>query len=370
MKKFNYYMPTKVFWGRECVKQNGDALRSIGKRALVVTGKRSARASGALDDIAAALGSAAIPFALFDAVEPNPSIATARAAGEAARSFGAEMIVAAGGGSPLDAGKAAAVLACNDCADDDLFRGGFSTPPLPVVAVPTTAGTGSEVTPYSILTDPAKKTKRNLKSERLFPVMAFLNSRYTDSVPPEVTAHTAIDALTHAVEGYCSSRSMPVADALALRSIELVGTELAKLPRGAPGAEGRDNLLFASLLAGCVIAQTGTTVLHAMGYHLTFFHGVEHGRANGLLLAPYLRHVMAGRPDRITAVLASLGWGDLSALETMLRALLKGAIALSPGEVEEYSRVASETAGAASTIPRPGVDDIKSIYAGILRAGS
>ena len=154
MNEFNYYMPTRIFWGSECLKKQGNALPSIGKRALVVTGKRSARSSGAMDDITGVLGTVGIPFVVFDDSEPNPSIATARRAAEAARSFGADMIVAAGGGSPLDAGKAAAVMAGNDCADDDLFAGRYAGPVLPIVAIPTTAGTGSEVTPYSILTDP------------------------------------------------------------------------------------------------------------------------------------------------------------------------------------------------------------------------
>ena len=129
-----------------------------------------------------------------------------------------------------------------------------------------------------------------------------------------------------------------MADALALRSIALLGGELTKLSRGGPDREGRENLLFASLLAGCVIAQTGTTVLHAMGYHLTFFHGVEHGRANGLLLVPYLRHVMAGQPERVRDVVASLGCGDLPGRGGMLGALLKGDVGLTDGEAEEYSR--------------------------------
>lgn len=368
MQEFNYYMPTKVFWGPECLKKQGNAIRSIGKRALVVTGKRSARASGVLDDITGTLGGAGVHFAVFDDIEPNPSIATARRAGKAARSFGADMIVAAGGGSPLDAGKAAAVMAANDREDDDLFAGRYAGPVLPVVAVPTTAGTGSEVTPYSILTDPAMKTKRNLKSDRLFPVLAFLDSRYTDSLPPEVTAHTAVDALTHAVEGFLSTRSTPVADTLALRSMELLGVELPKLRSGAPDRDGRENLLFASLLAGYVIAQTGTTVLHAMGYHLTFFHGVEHGRANGLLLAPYLRHVRNGQPERVRSVLASLGCEDVAELESMLGVLLKRDVILTEREAGEYSLIASQAAGAASTDPRPDADDVRSMYNAILRA--
>ena len=368
MNDFNYYMPSKVIWGTNCLKNQGGVIRSIGKRALVITGKKSARSCGVLDDITECLGGNAILFDVFNDIEPNPSIATARRAAEAARTFRADMIVAAGGGSPLDAGKAAAVLAGNDLADDDLFAGKFSGAVLPLVAIPTTAGTGSEVTPYSILTDPLKKTKRNLKTEKIFPVLAFLDSRYTDSLPLKVTAHTAIDALTHAVEGYLSSRAMPVADTFALRAVSMIGAGLSALSAKTPDRHDRDRFLFASMLAGCVIAQTGTTVLHAMGYHLTFFHNVEHGRANGLLLVPYLHHVMKAQPERVHDILRMTGCADLAGLEKIINPLLGGGLNLTNEEIAEFSRVASETPGAASTIPRPSIDDIRSMFENVMRA--
>ncbi len=362
MNDFTYYMPTRVFWGEGCLARRGDAISRFGTRALVVTGKTSARVSGAMDDIAGALGRNGISFAVFDEVEANPSIETARRAGAAARSFDADFILAAGGGSPLDAGKAAAVLAGNECADDDLFSGNFSNPVLPVIAIPTTAGTGSEATPYSILTDTVKKTKRNLKSDRLFPVLTFLDPRYTDSLSAEITASTAIDALTHALEGYLSTRATPASDMFALRSMAILGPALAKLSGSAPGREDRQKFLYASFLAGCVIAQTGTTVLHAMGYHLTIFHCVEHGRANGLLLVPYLRHVMSGQPERVREVLGSLGCEGLAGLGRMLGPLMKGDVNLADAEIDEYARIAVQSPSAACTLPRPTTEDICEMY--------
>jgi len=362
MNDFTYYMPTRVFWGEGCLARRGDAISRFGTRALVVTGKTSARVSGAMDDIAGALGRNGIPFAVFDEVEANPSIETARRAGAAARSFDADFILAAGGGSPLDAGKAAAVLAGNECADDDLFSGNFSNPVLPVIAIPTTAGTGSEATPYSILTDTVKKTKRNLKSDRLFPVLTFLDPRYTDSLSAEITASTAIDALTHALEGYLSTRATPASDMFALRSMAILGPALAKLSGSAPGREDRQKFLYASFLAGCVIAQTGTTVLHAMGYHLTIFHGVEHGRANGLLLVPYLRHVMAAQLGRVREVLDTLGCDDLAGLGRMLGPLMKRDVNLADGQIDEYARIAVQSPSAVCTLPPPTTGDIRAMY--------
>jgi len=264
METFTYFMPTKVFFGRDCVSRQGQVIATAGKRALVVTGKNSARKCGALDDITFCLKENGIGFDLFDEVEANPSIATARLAGKRARDFNADMIIAVGGGSPLDAGKAAALLALNDFTDDALFSADDTMPVLPVIAVPTTAGTGSEVTPYSILTDMNLQTKRNLRSEKLFPVLAYLDPRYTELLPRDITCYTAIDALTHAIEGYLSSRHTPLTDVLALESIRLLGENLPGLSRSLPDSTGREKLLMASLFAGIVIARTGTTILHAM----------------------------------------------------------------------------------------------------------
>ncbi len=366
METFTYFMPTKVFFGRDCVSRQGQAMVSAGKRALVVTGKNSARKCGALDDITLCLKENGIGFDLFDEVEANPSIATARLAGKRARDFNADMIIAVGGGSPLDAGKAAALLALNDFTDDALFSADDTIPVLPVVAVPTTAGTGSEVTPYSILTDMNLQTKRNLRSEKLFPVLAYLDPRYTELLPRDITSYTAIDALTHAIEGYLSSRHTPLTDVLALESIRLLGENLPGLSGSLPDSAGREKLLMASLFAGIVIARTGTTILHAMGYHLTFFHKVEHGRANGFILPAYLEYVMNARPDRAGAILDAMGCRDINCLSKILGPLVGVAPCLSDVERRDYSLKACEAPSAASTVPRPGPADIRTMYEHLL----
>ena len=366
MDTFAYFMPTKVFFGRDCVSRQGQVIATAGKRALVVTGKNSARKCGALDDITLCLKGKGICFELFDDVEANPSVATARLAGKRARDFNADMIIAVGGGSPLDAGKAAALLALNDFTDDALFSADDSIPVLPVIAVPTTAGTGSEVTPYSILTDTNLQTKRNLRSEKLFPVLAYLDPRYTESLPRDTTSYTAIDALTHAVEGYLSSRRTPLTDVLALESIRLLGEKLPGLSRSLPDSSGREKLLMASLLAGIVIARTGTTVLHAMGYHLTFFHKVEHGRANGFLLPAYLEYVAGAQAERVQAVLDVMGCDDVNRLSEILGPLLGEAPRLSEVEREGYSLKACDAPSAASTVPRPGPADVMTMYENLL----
>lgn len=144
-------------------------MTSWGEKAVIVTGKHSAKACGALKDMCEALDSQSVSWLHYDRILPNPSIENVREAAEMARNEGADMVIGIGGGSPMDAAKAVAVLAVNDLDDDSLFKGPYPVPPLPVIAVPTTAGTGSEVTPYSILTDVKDQTKKNLLHPDLFP---------------------------------------------------------------------------------------------------------------------------------------------------------------------------------------------------------
>ena len=215
-----FFNPVKVISGRGCV--GSFDWRSLGKKCMVVCGERSARLSGALDDLKTALSAAGIAVAVFDKVEQNPSVETCFAAGAAAREFKADFIVGIGGGSPLDAAKAAAYFAANAHLNvDTLYDGECKSSPLPVVAIPTTAGTGSEVTQYAVLTYHKIQNKKTLKTPSIFPVAALLDAEYTVTLPQSVTNATAVDALCHAIEGYLSKSATPVSDALAEKAIFL-----------------------------------------------------------------------------------------------------------------------------------------------------
>jgi len=198
-----FYCPTQVCLGSYALKNNADALGKLGRRCLVVTGKTSAAVSGVLDDLAAILHSLGITYEIFDEVEPNPSIHACLQGGRRARVFGAEFIIGAGGGSPLDAAKAVAAYAVNDIEPIAIFDSP-PIPPLPVAAIPTTAGTGSEVNGYAVLTIPEQGAKRTYSSPRAFPVVAFLDPRYTASLPYDQTVSTALDAFCHCAESYFS----------------------------------------------------------------------------------------------------------------------------------------------------------------------
>jgi alcohol dehydrogenase class IV len=363
-----YYMPTKVIAGRGCVKSSAALLSKYGKRALVMTGKGSAKRNGSLRDVEEALASRGIGCALFDGVESNPGIANCREAARAARDARADFIIGIGGGSPLDAAKAAAILALNELADAELFGGEYPKGALPVVALPTTAGTGSEVTQYAILTNDAIESKSSISWEGIFPALAFLDAEYTATLDARVAANTAMDALSHAVEGYLSLRSDPWSRAIAYEALRLFGRSLPELAKGERGEGLRSELLLASDMAGAVIAQTGTTIVHAMGYSLTYFKGIDHGRANGLLLGPYLEFIGAEKPDAVREVLSALGWPDLAAFDRVLDSLLGEREEIGASELEKFVGIAKKAKHVGYTARKAGEAEIRGLFEKGLRS--
>ncbi|MCX8130757.1 MAG: iron-containing alcohol dehydrogenase family protein [Clostridia bacterium] len=337
---FKFFVPTKVFQGENCVSENKSVFEEYGNRALVVTGKTSAVSSGALNDVIKVLDEAGIEHKIYDGVQNNPTLENVKEGGEAAYEFGADFVVGIGGGSPLDAAKAIAVLAVNDIKPLELFKSTFKKKPIPIIAIPTTAGTGSEVTPYSILTRKDMQTKMSFGNEELFPKVAFLDARYTESLPGNVAVNTAIDALSHAVEGYLSKRSMHISDVLALASIEVFGDCLTSIKENRLDFDTREKLLYASMLAGMVIAHTGTTIVHGMGYSLTYFRDIPHGEANGMLMAEYLRYNYGIMQEKIENILKLLRIKDIDEFEAVIRALINRKINVSEEELELYASLA------------------------------
>mgnify|MGYP000021926091 CR=1 FL=1 len=301
---FSYLMPTEIRFGAGCFDGLAECCALLGKKPFVVTGKHSARAIGALDRLEAQMPNAVV----HDKAEENPTTEQCDAAAAVCRAQQCDMVIAIGGGSPMDVAKAVAGLARNagPCADfigADLFTRGA----LPIVAVPTTAGTGSEVTPYAVLVDIAENQKRTIKGQVLFPRIALLDPELTTSLSAEITADTGLDALSQAMEGLVSKKSTFVGDILALEACRLVRQWLPRAVREPENIEARGNMLLAAMLSGCVIAQSGTTLVHGMGYYYTLHCGIQHGLANGLLLAPVFRHNAGHLPEKVAAIAAALG---------------------------------------------------------------
>ena len=359
--QFKFHMPTKAYFGEGCIKQNSSELAALGRKALIVTGGHSAQKSGALADICMAMDEQGIEYAIFNKVENNPSPETVKAGGMEAKRSGADIIIGIGGGSPLDAAKAVAVLAANDMEPVELYTNNFRNKPLPIIAIPTTSGTGSEVTPYSILTRRDLQTKVSFGNADTFPKIAFLDPHYTESQPWDVTVNTAIDALSHCVEGYLNKRRTPPGDILAQEGISRFGLSMGNLKSGKVSYEDRENLMYASMLGGMVISHTGTTIVHGTGYNLTYFKDIPHGKANGYLMAEFLRFNYEFEKERIENILKLLQLDSIDAFSDAMTALLGEAPVFSETEIAQYAAITMTQRSTATNIRPVAVTDIAEI---------
>ena len=338
---FTYHMPTKITAGENAVK-NSPAELILGSKAIIVTGKTSGKRSGALNDAVSVLDEHSIPYMIYDKVENNPSIESTAEGGAVAREFGADFIIAIGGGSPLDAAKAIAVYAANTPGDDfklyDIFTGSYKNKPLPMTAIPTTAGTGSEVTPYSILTLHREQTKKSFSSPEVFFKTAFLDGRYIAELPLQTARNTAVDALSHLIEGFTNKNSSPSSDYIALEGLRVLGNNISILKDGRPPAELCTDFLWAATLGGMVIAQTGTTIVHSMGYPLTYHKNLPHGLPNGLLHGEYMRRADLEMPWKTDLYLEALGMDSIDEVCALLKALLPFDTVFTEEELTEWTK--------------------------------
>lgn len=359
---FQYYMPTKIVMGKNCIKENPELFSDFGKKAIVVTGKHSAKANGSLNDIVSVFEQENIEYCLFDKVNSNPDIDTVYEGAEFAKANNAEFVVAIGGGSPMDAAKAIALLSAQNVEKDDLFSGKYENKILPMIFVPTTAGTGSEVTQYSILTNHKAKTKTTLSTSFMFPDVALLDERYMKNLSQKTTVNTAIDALTHLIESYLSVKANAVTKALSLEGIRMIASEFKNLAEFSLDDEARRKLLIASTFGGMVIAQTGTTAVHSMGYSLTYFKNIDHGRANGLLIAEFLKFVQDKMSSDVDEILKALNMEDLDEFSAVIDGLLKEKEDISEDELKDFSQIAIKAKNIMNCSVVLNADDLLKIY--------
>lgn len=330
----NYYMPTKLYFGKDSLKNNSEALKGFGEKALIVTGKNSSKVNGSLDDLKDVLNSNNISYVIFDDVEENPSLETIHIGAQLGKSSKIDFLIGLGGGSPIDAAKAIGIYIKNhDLQDDDIFKyPGLES--LPIVAIPTTSGTGTEVTQYSIITVHKEKTKKNF-GQTVFPKIAFVDPKYTFNTPVEITKNTAIDAFTHLAEGYLNTNSTIISDSLAEKGFNLFGESTHDLLSGNISEITREKLMMASTLAGMVIAQTGTSLPHGLGYALTYNKGLPHGIANGILFAEYLKSFK--NTDKVSKLLYNIGLKDLNEFEKLFSNLINILVQIDEEEIKSYT---------------------------------
>ena len=318
----NFFMPTRLFTGDDCIYQHRDELSALGGRCLVVTGHTSAKASGALDDVCRALEGCGATSVTWDGVTENPPLVACREAGRVAADAGARFILGVGGGSALDAAKAIAVFAANPELDEDGFYAkAWETQPLPIALVGTTAGTGSEVTKVSVLTD-SRGRKHSIHDDRLYAAVAFGDSRHTHTCSRAVTLSCGVDVIAHATESYFSRKADQISRACAVRAIRLAYEPLATAAAFEELSPAQREALYdASILGGLAINTTGTCFPHNVGYYLTETYGVPHGFACAAFLQSMLDLVGKGDPTCVADFHEQTGVGQ-EAFENLIEACL------------------------------------------------
>ncbi len=333
---FTYFMPTRIISGHNCLQTQHAHFAHLGQKALIVTGAHSAKSSGALDATCKALQANNQEYVIFDKVMANPTIDCVLEGAAIARNTNCDFVFAIGGGSPLDAGKAMAAAAVSpEVTAHNIFTFPYENA-LPCVALPTTAGTGSEVTPYAILTNHKAETKTSLATPHIFPRYTYLDGSFMLSLPQNILINTVIDALSHAIEGMLALRANTFTDTLAKESITRIAPLLPKLHTTPLNIDQCQELLWASTLAGMVIANTATVALHAMGYPLTYFKGIDHGRANGLLFAAFMQHVQKQMPEKVHTILTYMNLSSIDAFASILNNLLEPQAPLSQDECRHF----------------------------------
>lgn len=332
---FRFYMPAKVLIDIDVVVKNSNELKKLGNKALIVTGKYSSKKNGSLDDVKKALEIENIEYVIFDKVEENPSVETVCIAGELGRKENVDFIVGIGGGSPIDAAKAIGVMIKNKELTRETLFTSKKLESIDIVAVPTTAGTGSETTQYSILTDHREKTKKNLGQE-IFPVLSLCDAKYMMGMSLAVTRNTSIDALSHIVEGYLNTNANIITDVFCEKALNIWGKAIPALVSGDLKLEDRQELLLASNIAGTIIAHTATSLPHGMGYNLTYFKNVPHGLANVCLYKEYLK--VFKNKERVENIYKFLGLKSHEEFEKIIDILASVDIEVTDEELKQWSK--------------------------------
>jgi alcohol dehydrogenase class IV len=307
-RQYVFHAPTRVIFGGGSVQATGREMAALGgSSALVVTDPGVVKA-GLLDAVLGSLAAADIGTTVFDAVEPNPSIGTVEAAQAAYRSGGCNAIVAVGGGSPMDVAKAVGILVTNGGAITD-YEGkpdAIHADLPPFICVPTTCGTGSEVTPFAVITDQARHWKMSIASPREIPRVAIVDPNLFLKMPASLIAATGMDALTHAIESYTNQDVQPFADAFDIHAIKLIGTYLR--PAVANGnREAMAYMAVAATMAGMGFSQNRLGIVHAISHPVTSYVGTPHGVANAILLPYVLDYNAIGAGPRIAEIGRALG---------------------------------------------------------------
>lgn len=323
--KFSYYMPTKLFFGKGSLNRL-KKIKLPGTKAFLVTGGSSTTRLGYVDRVVALLKEKGVETVIFNKVLPNPNHAHVNEGAQIIRQEGCDFLIGIGGGSSVDSAKAMAMAAVNpgDCWQYIFGGEKIKNKPLPVIAIPTTAGTGTEADPWTVITNEQTNEKIGFGGDLFYPAISIVDCELMMSVPPFLTACQGFDALFHAVEGYIAKIASPISDMFALKSIQLIGENLARAVENGDDEEARGNVAMASTISGIVESLSCCTSEHAMEHAMSaFYPKLTHGAGLIIISAAYHSHLAKALPQRYIDMAKALGKKDAQDPMDFVQALVQ-----------------------------------------------
>ena len=335
--EFSYFLPVNIQFGWNKVDNVADFAVLYGKKALIVTGRTSAKKSGLYDRVVEKLDAAHIGHVLFDQVDANPLTTTALDGAALAKSESCDMVIAIGGGSIMDCAKGIAFMAVNEGdINDYIFNRKVSDNALPLIVIPTTCGTGSEGNGFGVLTNPETGDKKSLRCNAIVPKVSIVDPAVMGTMPPHVLASVGFDALCHNIEAYTSKTAQPFTDALAHYAVTLLAQYLVPLYKYVKAtAEGKSAVLneiqltkawesvtLASTIGGMVINTAGVTLAHGMEHPASGLKDITHGVGLAIIEPVAVEYTWSANPDKFGALARIFNHGDGSELGEALRLIV------------------------------------------------
>jgi len=308
MYDFSFILPTRIEFGAGKIKKLPDILKEVGaKHPFIVTDPGIVKA-GILPVVEDLLKAVIPDYIVFSEVEANPKDKNVEEGAKLAKDFGADLLIAVGGGSPIDCAKAISILmTLGGKIRDYEGRNNFAALPIPLIAVPTTAGTGSEVTFSSVITDSSEKFKFSIRAEGIAPKVALADPELTVTLPPMLTAATGMDALTHAIEGYTSLLAEPIAEACGLYAVSLISKNIRRAVECGEDLGARANMLAGSILAGISFSHSDVASVHCIAEALGGKYDAPHGLCNSVVLSEIMEYNLPYCVEKYSEIAKSMG---------------------------------------------------------------
>lgn len=317
---WNYYNPVKVVFGTGKLEELASIMDENNMSDALIVADPFTHRSGVAEQIKAYAKGRILD--IVSDVEPNPTCENVDACAAKARAIGAKSIIALGGGSAMDCAKSTAAAVAMDCTGFELLKGKKIEAALPLIAIPTTAGTGSEAGWGAVLSNHATNEKIAIFGNPIFPKLSIVDPVLTYTVPPAITASTGLDVIAHSLDAMCSVRHNPISDALAVKAAKLAFENLMAAFEDGNNAVARENMAMASNIAGYAFSNTGTTGSHACSYLLTAKYRVPHGEACALTLDAWFKRAAEVRPE-INELAQMMGFADAAAAADRITELKK-----------------------------------------------